>query len=223
MWRRPGFNIEEFSEYWRTVHKQYAMRMAEIGLTLGYLQNHLIEGDIEGLPRTSDGCAEVWMRSLDNLRSFASSPEYLEGAAVDEERFMAMRPQVLIGREVELVAGPSRIEALHLTKVMLWVKRRPGVSNGDFAKWVDPMWEMAAGARKPQKLLRVTALDSSETRFGDPPYDGLEISWWPDLATFENAWKERRSENMPLIDASATTGLIVREEPVFWPVGIDQI
>jgi hypothetical protein len=80
------------------------------------------------------------------------------------------------------------------------------------------------GAR-PKRLTRQLAIelpgDAGATYEGVQTYAGQEGSYWADIPSFLAAWKGRKPAP-EYIDESATVGVIVREEPVLFPIHQEQ-
>ena len=207
--RREDFSLPAFSEYWRTVHKAHAMKLVEAGFIAGYVQNHRLRDrseDVPGLPLMADGAPELWVEHADDLARLVASPEYLKGAGPDEANFI--RPPVIsaVARERVVAHGPIAAGAL---KLMLVVRRANGVPAADFATgWLSSP-PIVPGAIRVSRHIPLG---------GDPPFDGVELSWWPDAATLRAAWAARGDRLFDgLVDASTLRGLVVREEVVVPP------
>ena len=73
--RRPDFDLEAFSQHWRTVHRELALRLVPPGIMRGYVQNHRIEPSLGTLQAPGDGAPEVWVDSPQEVLRLATSPE----------------------------------------------------------------------------------------------------------------------------------------------------
>ena len=156
------------------------------------------------------------------LARLGAANEYLEGAYLDEGNFMDGRSQALLAREIVIEDGPGRIAAPCLTKVMLFFKRAPGVPLDDFARlWERTPHPVLLPSAAPQRLIRHLAVelpgDAGATYQGVQAYAGQESSYWPDIPSFLAAWQGRVSAPA-CIDGPGTVGVIVREEPVLFPI-----
>lgn len=215
--RRDDLTLEQFSHHWRTVHRELALRLVPPGLMLGYIQDHRLDISIDGLDPPTDGCPEVWLKDVGEFERLQNSPEYLEGAHPDEANFMNGAPRMMATNETVVIPGPGRLNMGDAVKVMLFFKRRSGLSSSDFAEWVDLARPLLMPDAKPLRLARETPI--ADPGFADlQAYDGLEASWWPDRGSFESAWKTRSDDIAARwIDPSATTGMLVSEEFVVNP------
>jgi len=226
--RRPDLSLAEFARHWRTVHRDLSLRLIAPGIMHGYIQNHRIPDaePIPGLPLAGDGFPELWTEGEDLLARLAAAPAYLEGAYLDEPNFMDGRSQALLAREIVVDDGPGRIAAPTLVKAMLFFRRAPGVSREAFEQlWETTPHPVLMPRAKPPRLTRQLAIelagDAGAAYEGVQSYDGQEASYWPDVASFLAAWKDRQPAPAT-IDDGATIGVLVREEPVLFPIHQDR-
>lgn len=221
--RRPDLTLDQYSQHWRTVHRELSLRLIAPGIRRAYQQNHRIDADIEGLDPVCDGAPELWTSGPEALTQLGTAPEYLEGAYLDEPNFMDGRSQALLATEQVLEPGPGRAVATTLVKAMVFVRRAPGVSMADFAAWAARPGSFLF-RDKPARLTRHLAIDiaalgvAGEAFKGMQSYDGIEASYWPDLETFRAAWRNRSDGAAGgLVDTASIGVLPCREEPVLWP------
>jgi EthD domain len=225
--RRPDLTLAQFSHHWRTRHRNLSLRLIAPGIMSGYIQNHRRpDADpIPGLPLAGDGFPELWTEGEDVLARLGASSEYLEGAYLDEPNFMDGRSQALLAREIVIDDGPGRVAAPTLVKAMLFFKRAVDVPFENFARaWERTLHPILMPAAKPIRLTRQLAIklpgDPGATYQGVQTYAGQEASYWPDIPSFLATWKNR--EAVPeYIDKDVTVGVIVREEPVLFPIHHD--
>jgi uncharacterized protein (TIGR02118 family) len=75
--RKPDLSVEEFQEYWRTVHAPLVAERAELLGIKRYIQAHTTVPEVipalqernGGSPEPYDGVAEIWIETLDQLGS----------------------------------------------------------------------------------------------------------------------------------------------------------
>src|SRR5690348_10656974 len=97
--RRPELTPTEFRSHWREVHAPLVQRIATVR---GYVQSTPLE------PAPFDGVAEIWLDDLGALDALRGDPDYLEGAGLDEPRFIDMsRHTLLVTRERVIAAGAA--------------------------------------------------------------------------------------------------------------------
>lgn len=209
--RRPDFTLEAFSEYWRTVHKAHALRLVEAGYLRGYIQNHRIDTQLEGFVWMADGAPELWIDDIGALQQLVTSPEYLHGAGPDEARFMVPPAVACVARERVLreAAGDLPDGAV---KLILVFRRNPRLAADAFAAhWLDGEAPLLLPGAAPLRLTRYMAVEGA----GEPPFDAVECSWWDSLDSLRGEWALRdAARGQPLVDPSATRGMLVREEVV---------
>lgn len=211
--RRADYSVPAFSNYWRTIHREHALTLVEAGFIQGYVQNHALAAELEGLPAMADGSPELWIDALDTLEKLIASREYQEGAGPDEANFVA--PPVLACVTRERVVQEARLLSAipGAIKLMLVVSRDRQVSPAEFRRrWLNGDAPLLKG-----QALRLTRQAVIE---GDAPtvFDGVECSWWPDLEALRQAWQLRdHAAERALIAPDSLRGLLVREEVVVPP------
>jgi hypothetical protein len=222
--RRPDLTLGQFSQHWRTRHRDLSLLLIAPGIMHGYIQNHRNpDADpIPELPLAGDGFPELWTSGADVLARLGAAPEYLEGAYLDESNFMDGRSQALLAREIVIDDGPGRVAAPTLAKAMLFFKRPATVPFADFAAgWERTPHPILMPDAKPRRLIRHLAIelpgDAGATYEGVQTFAGQEASYWPDIASFLAAW-DRRKPAPGYLDEAEIVGAIVREEPVLFPI-----
>jgi len=222
--RRPDLTLEQFSHHWRTRHRDLSLLLIAPGIMHGYVQNHRRpdSNPIPGLPLAGDGFPELWTRGVDVLARLGAAPEYLEGAFLDESNFMDGHSQALLAREIVIDDGPGRVAAPSLLKVMMFFKRAAGVRYAEFANgWQATSHPVLMPGARPLRLIRHLSIelpgDAGAAYDGVQTYAGQEASYWPDISSFLAAWEQRR-QGPDYLDEKQTIGVIVREEPVLFPI-----
>ncbi|WP_455231119.1 EthD domain-containing protein [Geopseudomonas aromaticivorans] len=212
--RRADFSLPDFSEYWRTIHREHALTLVEAGFIQGYVQNHAVGAELQGLPAMADGSPELWIDALDTLERLIGSREYQQGAGPDEANFVT--PPVLAcvthERVVQEAREPSAMPGA--IKLMLVVRRDRQASAPQFRE----RWLGGDGtpllAGQPLRLTRQAVVETEATA----AFDGVECSWWPDLDTLRQAWQSRDpAAGGELIAADSLRGLLACEEVVVPP------
>lgn len=87
LYRKPGWNHRQFSDYWAGTHREHALDLARAGFFTGYVQNHLVSQVQDSTWPAADGIPEIWVPSVDSLAEIAASEVYQNGAAPDEANF----------------------------------------------------------------------------------------------------------------------------------------
>lgn len=201
--RRPDMELDAFRLHWRTVHRGLALRLAHAGIIRGYVQNHRLEIEMDGMIPFADGSPELWfddVRALDGMRD---SPAYREGAFHDGPRFMDVThyDSLLLEPEPE-IAAPSRMECAGLLKAMFIID---DMSPEDLAT---PGRSLVMGDIAPVRLSHQRA-SSEPVSIAVRRCAVVETSWWRDLPSFAEAWSRRRVRQV--------AGMLIEERPIFWP------
>lgn len=201
--RRPDLELDAFKLHWRTIHRGLALRLAHAGLLLGYVQNHRLDIQVEGLVPFADGVPELWFDDVQTLNGMRDSPAFRDGAFHDSPRFMDVEDyqSLLLNPEPDIAAPPRR-ECAGLLKAMFLLDTAPLLDAQQAAK------SMVLGEGAPIRLSYQLA--SRETATIDTrAFGALETSWWTDLPSFMQAWSQRQIKGV--------SGMLVEERPVFWP------
>lgn len=209
--RRRDLDLEAFSRHWRTTHREMALRLVAPGIMKGYMQNHRRPEQLDGLAPIGDGVPEVWVENVGEIVRLGTCPEYLEGAHLDEPNFMEGRASMVVAQTAVRVGTVSRKEAVPLVKLMLFFSN----CGADLlTRWSDTEHSVLLPDARPLRLEREMAIAEPLPEGLSQSNDMVECSWWPDLDAVRNAWGMRAR---PPAEAVAVSGMLVREEPVFWP------
>jgi uncharacterized protein (TIGR02118 family) len=130
---KPGMSEEEFQDYWLTVHAvQYASRIPQIRHYA--VDTRIQRPDDDGEPLWS-GIAEIWLANEEEQLASLQTPEFLEGARLDEPKWAAFWRTVVLDTdaEVPLAGAPQRADQREVKLVVL-AKRREGVTLTDFRR-----------------------------------------------------------------------------------------
>ncbi len=82
--RRPDLSVEEFSEYWQTVHGPVGARIPGVR---GLVQSVAIRDPRDAALPDFDGMAELWFEDMEALLEARRSPEWRASSA-DEANFI---------------------------------------------------------------------------------------------------------------------------------------
>ena len=205
--RRPDLSLEEFSQHWRTVHRELALRLVAPGYMRGYVQNHRQELELAGVDAPFDGCPELWIDRVESLPQLASSPEYLEGAGPDEANFMTGGSKSCIAQP-RFACGAPREQASPCKVLMFY---------GDGIDARTPWSQQRPWSLPDASALRIERDACLVDVPGLEPYLAIESSWWRDFDTFRDAWLAAAGDGGRLAPAMV---LPVTELIVFLPAGI---
>jgi uncharacterized protein YciI len=220
---RDGMAPLDFFAHWRYVHGPLAGRIRRAET---YVQCHrlpLQPTDLAVLP--NGGTAEVEFSDLESAAGLMNDPDYLTGAALDEDNFHHMDRMTALHTEGHVaLAGPPVARDTGGIKVLQFVRRAPALSLHDFrAAWLaDSPQEAAALERlravRAKRWARIPEADDA------PRFDGVRELWWPDQWSFDIArarepqsWRTLDAD--PAIDPTGTGYLATVENRVVWPSG----
>jgi len=128
---RPGMSEAEFQDYWRYVHAlRYAAKIPQIRkykvdarLSVGFQPQELAYG----------GIAELWIDDEKAQAASLQTPEFLQGAQLDEPRWAASWQTVVLDTEPhELVAGEPSDRDVPEYKLLLFMKRSRELPREEF-------------------------------------------------------------------------------------------
>ncbi len=205
--RRADLTNERFSEHWRTVHRELAVKIRR---TRRYAQSHGIEERLAGLRSAAwDGVAEVW---LDDLAAASrSDPDLERYAKPDEPNFLAPDgiPQICAEHRVVVPPPEDGVKAL-----VFGDRRDPST---DLERW----WEAAASigdlCDDPAGLAAAVALPEA----GPAPHDAVLELWWRDLPALRTDWERNGAAILDrlgdLVDVDRAVGWVGEELRVTWP------
>lgn len=128
---KPGMTEQDFQRYWLEVHApQYAVKIPQI-------RKYCVDTRIPLTPPgTGDplwsGIAEIWLDNDEDQLASMQTPEFLDGARMDEPRWAAFWRTVVLDTEAHVVLpgpGPSRP---HGIKLVILAKRAGGTTLEEF-------------------------------------------------------------------------------------------
>jgi EthD domain len=116
MRRKPGLSIEAFNDYWLNEHPKLLKRHAAKLKVRRYVQSHFVAPEAIGgfrpewdVSEPFDGVAEVWLDSLDVLKSSRGNPEMdvIQAEILDDEKSFVdiNRSLMYISEEHEIKLG----------------------------------------------------------------------------------------------------------------------
>src|SRR3954463_13835802 len=128
---RRGMSPVDFHAHWRYVHAPLA---GGIRRAIAYTQSHRLPQQPVDLPiLPHGGVAEVWFEDLASANGLLTDPDYLAGAAHDEDNFHHMDEVVAIQATQHVVTeGPRVGKDSGGIKVLQFVRRAGGVDPEAF-------------------------------------------------------------------------------------------
>jgi uncharacterized protein (TIGR02118 family) len=132
---RPGMSEAEFQRYWVEEHAvRYASKIPQV-------RRYLVDTRIAlpgetGEPEWS-GLAEIWLANGEEQLASLQTPEFLEGARLDEPKWAAFwRTLVMDTTPYEIMAGPGERRDSGLVKLVVLNKRKEGLPLDTFRTYL---------------------------------------------------------------------------------------
>jgi hypothetical protein len=180
---KPGMTAEEFQNYWVHIHAvKFASRIPQIRR---YLVDTRIASDCDvgSPPLPHQGIAEIWLENEEEQLASLQSPEFVQGARLDEPNWAAFWQDIVLDTTAhEIVAGPPlRDPQPGWVKVTTLLKRRPGMPLDEYRdtslRSYAPIVSQLPGLRRH---LHCHTRDGAYV-FGESSFDSVEQLWFDDI------------------------------------------
>ena len=127
---KPGMSEQEFQDYWVDVHAvQYASKIPQI-------KKYLIDTRIPFGPEPDDplwsGIAEIWLENDEDQLASLQTPEFLEGARLDEPKWAAFWRTVVLDTDAHVLRAGDHPAPEDGVKIVALVKRTEGTTVEQF-------------------------------------------------------------------------------------------
>jgi uncharacterized protein (TIGR02118 family) len=127
---KPGMSEQEFQRYWLEVHApNFAGKIPQI-------RKYAIDTRIPLGPEPADplwsGIAEIWLENDEEQIASLQTPEFLQGARLDEPNWAAFWRTVVLDTEANVVLPGPGPDHSHPYKLVLLVKRTNGTTVEEF-------------------------------------------------------------------------------------------
>lgn len=175
--RKPGMDVETFQDHWLNRHGPI---VARIGGLRRYVQSHTKLGGYERGDIPFDGIAELWFDDKAALGSIASTEEFAVAKA-DEPNFIdTARLIELVVDEHVVKDGPAPAEGI---KSIEFVHLASELSPEEAHRyWREVHGPIAAAIPTMSRYVQSHTRMGAYGRPTPPPFDGVAITWWNDLA-----------------------------------------
>lgn len=175
---KPGMSEEAFQRYWLDVHAvRYASRIPQIRK---YLIDTRIPLDGTDSPAKWSGVAEIWLANEEEQLASLQTPEFLQGARLDEPNWAAFWRTVVLDTDAhELLAGPVGGDAAGV-KLIVLVKRQEGLPLDEFRE--RSLDEQARFALEVPGLRRYLQCHTRDGFYGigEAVLDAAHLLWFDD-------------------------------------------
>ncbi|MEU0688388.1 EthD family reductase [Streptomyces uncialis] len=194
---KPGMTEEEFHRYWVEEHAvRYASRIPQIKRYAVDTRVALPEDDGEPL---WNGVAEIWLENEEEQLASLQTPEFLQGARLDEPNWAAFWRSVVLDTDTEVVVqGRPENEPQPGVKVIVLGKRREGMSRDAFRRYSRGTHAPLAAAIPGVRRYHQSFTRDSWYGISEPPFDVAYHLWFDSTDTLRAA---RRSAEQTRAEA----------------------
>ncbi len=180
---KPGLSADAFKSYWVNFHAvDYASKIPQIRQ---YLVATRLPVKTERAVPFFEGVAEIWLK--DDAEQIASlqTPEFLQGARLDEPRWAAFWQTFVLDTDPRLLTGDSGQPPLpEFVKLYVLLKRRPDLALDKFREQLITDRQSAAPVPGLERHLVGFARDGLYG-FGEPRFDAVEVLSFREVAAIE--------------------------------------
>lgn len=183
MYRKPGWAVEEFQDYWRSTHGDIVRKIPGIRR---YTQCHtLLSGYGRPTPPPADGIEELSFDSLESMEVLETSEEG-RSAIADLEKFAdTSRVCRIITEEIIIKEGPIHGD---MVKNIEFVTRKAGMPLADFRHyWKEVHGPIASKIQVIKHYVQSHTLMSEYEKGLPPAYDGVAATWFDDTAAMRHS------------------------------------
>jgi hypothetical protein len=181
---KPGMTEAEFQDYWLNVHAvKYASKIPQIKK---YKLCMRVDWKYESPQPLWSGFAEIWLNNEQEQLASLQTPEFLEGARLDEPRWAAFwNTQVLDCDTVTVMDKMGEVAPPDAVKMSALLKRKPGMTVEEYRKYhLDvhaPLSIQAPG------ILRHDVCFTRDSWYvvGEPRFDSVVHFWFENVAAAE--------------------------------------
>ncbi|PSB03204.1 EthD domain-containing protein [Merismopedia glauca] len=181
---KPGMSEKDFQDYWVNVHAvNYASKIPQIK---GYLIDTRIPVEPEPADPLFSGVAEIWLNNETEQLASLQTPEFLQGARLDEPKWAAFWRTVVLDTDSHiLLEGEPQKKDSNMVKIFAMVKRKEGMSLEDFRKY-----SLDIHAAKDLKLPGLRRYVQCHVRdsyysIGEAILDCVSILWFDSVQAIE--------------------------------------
>lgn len=171
---KPGLSAEAFQSYWVNFHA------VEFAAKIPQIQQYLVATRVR-VPSpcevpSFEGVAEIWLASEEEQLASMQTPEFLQGARLDEPRWAAFWQTLVLDTDPVVTQACQRL-AEGSTKVYVLLKRRPGMELDEFR---DSLVDAQEGSATRLPCLEGSLVGLARRALyslGEPRFDAVEV-WW---------------------------------------------
>lgn len=180
---RPGMTEAEFQRYWLEVHAvRFASKIPQIKK---YKIDTRIDWSGEAKAPLWGGVAEIWLRSEQDQLASLQTPEFLEGARLDEPRWAAFWNTLVLDTDAHPLHGPDEVRDAPGVKLVVITRRREGLPRERFREGL--LSALQRGRTEVPGLRRLVHCTTRDGWYsvGEPRFDAVTHLWFDDVAALE--------------------------------------
>lgn len=181
---KPGMSEQEFQTYWLETHAvRYASKIPQIKK---YKIGTRIDWQGETQSPNWSGIAEIWLNNEQEQLASMQTPEFLQGARLDEPNWAAFWNTLVLDTDAhEVQPGEPETKTATGVKLLVLTKRKSGMSVEDYRRHMLEALRSAPGELKGlhrtwQCFTRDAWYAGGETRF-----DGVTHLWFENKEALE--------------------------------------
>lgn len=204
---KPGLADDAFTSYWINFHAvDYAAKIPQIRQYLVAARLPLKTG--RDVPWFYQGVAEIWLADEAAQTASLQSPEFLQGARLDEPRWASFWRTLVLDTETRALKDDGDVRAPEYAKIYILLKRRPALALAAFRQQLIDDRAAIAGRHGINRHVVGFSRDPAYG-FGEPPFDAVELLSLRDPAAVEPLLADRS------FTAALTTRSYVHETCAF--------
>jgi uncharacterized protein (TIGR02118 family) len=218
---KPGMSEEEFQRYWVDVHAvRYASKIPQIRRYM--IDTRIPFGEEDTEPLWS-GVAEIWLENEEEQLASLQSPEFLQGARLDEPNWAAFWRTVVLDTDAhEVLAGPPLTRDPDWVKAIVLVKRREGLPLAEFRR--RSLGEHAELVLRVPGLRRYLQCHTRDAYYGigEAVLDAAYQLWFDDAEALRTAldtpeWKQVNEDLRAFVEPRYIHDMVTREHWIIGP------
>jgi hypothetical protein len=182
---KSGLSPEAFQSYWVNFHAvEYASKIPQIKKYLVATRFHI--EDAKEVP-FFEGVAEIWLENEQQQIASLQTPEFLNGARLDEPRWAAFWQTFVHDAETFTIVDRKDSEANYV-KLYVLLRRKPGQNLNEFRDWLKNKHAIQGKNIIGIQQYTIDLARDSLYSFGEPRFDAIEVYAFLNLEILKNAY-----------------------------------